>query len=113
MRRPWLLRFLALVLAVVQLALPPVVSVVDAQSGRAGQPTATAHIEGEGSASCPRVHESDCAICHYLTTYAAPGRPTSTLPAWRETATVRPESRVAAPRAARRALALPRAPPVS
>lgn len=60
-------RFLTLLLAAMQFAVPAVVSVVDGASARAGLPLGT-HIEEFGQNQCKPPHSADCAICQFLIT---------------------------------------------
>ena len=63
------LRFLALVVALVQLIGPAAASLADAQLEAAGnRPNAASHIEAHGRPECARVHAGDCALCQYLAT---------------------------------------------
>jgi hypothetical protein len=62
-------RFLAFVIALVQLAGPGAAALADAQLEAAGnQPNAASHIESHGRPECARVHADDCALCQYLAT---------------------------------------------
>lgn len=55
--------------AVLQLALPSVVSLADAELERAAQSArATSHVEDHTRRNCPPVHQADCALCQHLTT---------------------------------------------
>lgn len=67
-------RLLALLFALVQLALPPLATIVDARQERASGAVAVPHAEGERSDSCAAAHRADCALCQLLTTPAAPAR---------------------------------------
>jgi hypothetical protein len=64
-RRKPLLRFLALLWAVLQLAMPALASLADARlAAAAGDPMS--HVESKSSATCPVIHAPDCAACRYL-----------------------------------------------
>jgi hypothetical protein len=64
-RRKLLLRFLALLWAGLQLAMPALGSLADARiAAAAGDPVS--HVESKSSASCPVIHAPDCAVCRYL-----------------------------------------------
>jgi hypothetical protein len=64
-RRAPLLRFLALLWAGLQFAMPALGSLADARfAAAAGDPVS--HVESTSSASCPAVHAPDCAVCRYL-----------------------------------------------
>ena len=66
-----LLRVPALLLALLQLALPAASAVADGRiAARAGDPVA--HVESTSSATCPVVHPPDCAVCRYLSAAAVP-----------------------------------------
>lgn len=57
--------------AVLQFALPAVVSGVDANLERDGR-SQVVHIESKSSTSCRPVHPAECALCQLLTTHVAP-----------------------------------------
>ncbi|HUQ81276.1 MAG TPA: hypothetical protein VM076_09075 [Gemmatimonadaceae bacterium] len=84
MRRPsGLTRFLWRLTVLVQLVVPSVVSVADAQLERdALSVRAFSHVEANSSKDCVRVHPADCALCQHLTTPLAkadkPAPPVST-----------------------------------
>ena len=64
-RRKPLLRFLAVLWASLQFAMPALGSLADARfAAAAGDPVS--HVESKSSASCPAVHAPDCAVCRYL-----------------------------------------------
>lgn len=66
-------RFLMLLLAAMQVAVPAVVSVVDGVVARHGRESPT-HIEEFGQNQCKPPHPADCAICRFLsTTHAQAG----------------------------------------
>lgn len=60
-------RFLTLLLAAMQFAVPAVVSVVDGVVARHGRESAT-HIEEFGQNACKPPHSADCAVCRFLST---------------------------------------------
>ncbi len=60
-------RFLMLLLAAMQFAVPAVVSVVDGVVARHGRESPT-HIEEFGQNQCKPPHSADCAICRFLST---------------------------------------------
>jgi hypothetical protein len=70
MRRPsGLTRFLWRITVLVQLLVPSVVSVADAQLERdALSARAFSHVESNTGKDCVRVHAADCALCQHLTT---------------------------------------------
>src|SRR5215210_7857883 len=70
MRRPnGLTRFLWRVTVLVQLLVPSVVSIADAQLEReAMSARAFSHVEETTSKDCVRVHPTVCALCQHLTT---------------------------------------------
>jgi hypothetical protein len=61
-------------LAALQLLLPGAAAWADARLDAAGA-HATAHVESHSTDSCARIHASDCALCHFLTTPLASRRP--------------------------------------
>jgi hypothetical protein len=66
-------RALWLLYALLQLTLPGVASWADARAEAASLAgAARPHVEDHGTAQCPRVHGPDCAICHFLSTFAQP-----------------------------------------
>jgi hypothetical protein len=113
MRRPsGLTRFLWRITVLVQLLVPSVVSIADAQLERdALSARAFAHVEANTTKDCVRVHPTDCALCQHLTTPLAkadkPAPPLST--ARGERPAVALGVRLAASGTRRRTL--PRAPP--
>ena len=59
----WLWRLTALL----QIVLPPFLTVVDAQLERdAGSARALSHVESKTGKDCPPVHALDCALCQHL-----------------------------------------------
>ena len=58
-------RFLTLLLAAMQFAVPAVVSVVDGVVARHGRESPT-HIEEFGQNQCTPPHPADCAMCRFL-----------------------------------------------
>jgi hypothetical protein len=70
MRRPTgLTRVLWRVAALLQLLVPSVVSIADAQLEREVMSArAYSHVEATTGKDCVRVHRSDCALCQHLTT---------------------------------------------
>jgi len=58
-------RFLTLLLAAMQLAVPAFVSVADGSVARAGRASA-AHVEEVGGKQCRPPHSEDCLICRFL-----------------------------------------------
>ena len=112
MRRSGLMRVVALLFALVQLALPPLATIVDARQERGSGAIAVPHAESERSASCGLAH-AHCAICHFLTTPAAPPRVAAVVPVVRAASAAAADSwRSARPRALA-AGARPRAPPTA
>jgi hypothetical protein len=68
-------RFLTLLLAAMQFAVPAVVSVVDGTVARSARESGT-HIEAFGDNQCKPPHSADCAICRFLsTTHGQVGTP--------------------------------------
>ena len=110
-RFPFLLRVLAVVLALVQSASPAAAAVADGLLALAdgGRPVVV-HIEDRQHEGCPPVHATDCALCAYLSVAAEPassGLPFEPAPA-RVPAARAPDH---APAFAPRVLPAARAPP--
>jgi hypothetical protein len=76
-RTTGLTRALWRITALLQLLMPSVVSIADAQLERdAMSARAFSHVESTTSKDCVRVHQSDCALCQHLTTpLAKAGKP--------------------------------------
>jgi hypothetical protein len=110
-RRAPMLRFLALLWASLQVAMPAASAVADGMVARESGQQAYAHIESSTTARCPVVHPPDCGVCRFLT--ACGSAPSGTPAAFvtRASLAVKPEL-VGSDHAA--ALSLPdgRAPPV-
>lgn len=72
LRRPsFLLRVLAVALALLQAATPALAAVGDGLLALRGGPRAlAAHVEDRSQAGCPAVHAADCAVCAFLTVAA-------------------------------------------
>ena len=60
-------RFLTLLLAAMQFAVPAAMSVVDGTVARWGQ-DAGSHVEAFGQNACKPPHSADCAVCRFLST---------------------------------------------
>lgn len=68
-RQSKLTRYLWRVIALVQLLVPSVVSIADAQLERdAMSARAFSHVEATTTKDCVRPHTSDCALCQHLVT---------------------------------------------
>ena len=109
-----MMRMWAAILAVVQVAGPGLVSIADASS-EAGALVRrpTPHVESHRTASCPRVHTDQCALCRYLTgTGAAPDRGETAL-ALRVLTTPVPDGAGSVVTSRLGTLPRPRGPPVS
>ena len=111
MRRSGLMRVVALLFALLQLALPPFATVADARQERASGAVAVPHAEGERSDSCAAAHPAHCAICQFLTAAASPARAATAPPAAGHGAAAPEDSWVSAHGAQLTAGARPRAPP--
>jgi hypothetical protein len=73
-------RFITLIFAALQFALPGVASIVDGASARAND-TVTAHVEDVAHRGCKPPHSADCAICRYLTgTFSTPATTPAPIP---------------------------------
>jgi hypothetical protein len=62
-------RIVVLLWAALQLALPPVLTVMDANLATAVAGTVGAHVESTSTPDCHRAHGADCAFCQFLSTY--------------------------------------------
>jgi hypothetical protein len=68
-RTTGLTRVLWRITALLQLFLPPAISIADARLEReAASARAFSHIEANTTKDCARVHAADCALCQHLTT---------------------------------------------
>lgn len=65
-------RGLTLLWALLQFALPTAATYADAMLERASGDELVLHIEADGTAGCPTVHPSDCALCHIAHRLARP-----------------------------------------
>ncbi len=113
MRRSGLMRVVALLFALVQLALPPFATVADAWQERASGAVAVPHAEGERSDSCVPPHGADCVLCQFLTAFAAPPRVATDAPAAAPPGIAPADTRVALLGALADPAARPRAPPTT
>lgn len=68
--RGWL-RFVTMLFAAAQFALPAALSIGDAIAF-SDAPSSRAHVEDTSRTSCTAPHADDCAVCRYLSTLAAP-----------------------------------------
>ena len=60
-------RFVTLLLAALQLAMPGLASLADAAAARESRSTyGVTHVEEPGGAQCPPVHTDECALCQFL-----------------------------------------------
>ena len=106
-------RFLWRITALLQIVLPPLLLVADAQLEReAMSARAYSHVESNTSKDCAPVHAIDCALCQHLASSAKPAKAQPPLP------TARPDAphgeRCVAPVVSNElSPSLPRAPPVA
>lgn len=113
-RRSTAARILFLVVAAVQLLLPPVAAWADAATEReaASRGMPYVHVEAQTANECARIHPADCALCHATCTTFTRTTPEPLLLVTRRTAEVRPaDSRIGASTPSRAWGARPRAPP--
>jgi hypothetical protein len=112
MHRNAVFRGWAVLWAVLQFALPFVVTFADARLERESARAPGAHIEEQASATCRPSHPDECALCQFLSRAATPS-PSAELPHIAEQLRASAESpmHVAATHT-RTCVALPRAPPV-
>jgi hypothetical protein len=72
-RAPILVRLLAVVFALLQASAPSLAAYAEgALASRGGTGQATTHIEDTRQASCPFVHEVECALCAYVSLLPRP-----------------------------------------
>jgi hypothetical protein len=111
-RSTGLTRFIWRITALLQLVLPPVVMVADAQLEReAVSARAYSHVESERGKDCVPVHTPDCALCQHLTSsLARPSKASLPLPS-AQPDLAPSERRAAAVSLADQRPSLPRAPP--
>lgn len=70
---PFLVRVLAVLLALLQSASPAMAAVADGVlTARSGGVPVEVHVEGRQQPGCRPVHAADCALCQFLTTAAEP-----------------------------------------
>ena len=106
-------RVIVLLWAALQLALPPVLTVMDATlAATAVAGTVGAHVESTSTPDCHRVHGADCAFCQFLSNYFGTVR--TATPARVAALAYVPPSALPAPFGTSAARSLPgsRAPPV-
>lgn len=116
MRRTRTARVLTFVFTLLHLAVPLVAAIADARLTRDGVSWAfpAAHWEAPGSTHHPQVHPPDCALCHFLTAFRAPGARAAELPIGEIVAVVVDDAQLAIRAdAGASILARPRAPPAS
>ena len=105
------LRAAILFWAVLQIALPTLIVVADADASTTGG-AATAHVEDRSTRTCVQVHDAQCVLCQYLTGCTAPkgnGLASADI-ALAQARTVRPM--VALRTVETRGIPVPRGPPV-
>jgi hypothetical protein len=81
-------RFLTLLLAAMQFAVPALVSVADGSVARAGR-TSAAHVEEVGGKQCRPPHSEDCLICRFLSAAHSVASTAATCAAAEEIASLR------------------------
>ena len=60
------IRVVMLLWAALQIALPPALTLMDANLASAAAGTVTSHIESTSTPACQRAHGADCAFCQFL-----------------------------------------------
>jgi hypothetical protein len=65
-RHPFL-RFLTLLFAAAQFALPGLAAISEGEFGRGDRQTGM-HVEAVGGRDCTPPHSADCGVCRYMTT---------------------------------------------
>ncbi|MFI5310679.1 MAG: hypothetical protein ACHQQ3_05570 [Gemmatimonadales bacterium] len=104
-------RALLATLAVVQMAVPALVAVADAELAIRARGSAQSHVEDHTRKNCRPVHADDCALCRLLS-HSTPQRAEATLVPAADSAPVRHCSDASQlPSPATRALERTRAPP--
>jgi len=112
-RSTGLTRFLWRITALLQIVLPPLLMVADAQLEReAMSARAYAHVESNTSTDCVPVHALDCALCQHLASSAKPSKAQPPISSARPDAS-HGERCVAPATPAELSPSLPRAPPVA
>jgi hypothetical protein len=71
-------RALLAALAIVQMAVPALVAVADAELAARARGAAQAHVEDHTRRNCRPVHAGDCALCQLLSHFT-PQRPSATI----------------------------------
>ncbi|GAC1476891.1 MAG: hypothetical protein NVS1B4_18570 [Gemmatimonadaceae bacterium] len=85
MTRRRVTRLWLVLVACIQVAAPPLVSIADAAADASALTRgATAHVEAHRTAACPRVHPDQCALCRYITASGAPAARCDTIVANRQ-----------------------------
>ena len=99
--------------ALLQIILPPFVTVADAQLERnAASARAYSHVESRTGKDCVAVHSPDCAMCQHLSALGRPAKAPAPSPAVRpEVSTL--ESGAVFIAASEQRPSLPRAPPTA
>jgi hypothetical protein len=82
-RRAGLLRAFGHVLMVLQLLLPPALSIADGLLEQNSASPSAVHIEEHSTPKCHLVHSDDCVLCRTLSQLVAPRRSAPTVPASR------------------------------
>ena len=103
-------RFLTLLFAAVQFALPAAASIADGMAAR-GAGDRAAHVEGVLGTHCTPGHSADCALCRYLSG-TAPKAVAAAYPLPQTTSGLRVASVDVAARSAAHRCAQSRAPPM-
>ena len=82
-------RVSALLWAVLQLALPGALSVIDGSAMKRDGVDIVAHVEATSSKSCQPPHSTDCSLCRYLSVHGLRGSSVET-PQWLSITASRP-----------------------
>jgi hypothetical protein len=86
--RRWF-RVSALLWAVLQLALPGALSVIDGAAMKRDGVDVVAHVEATSSKSCQPPHSTDCGLCRYLSVHGLKGSAVD-VPRWLSITSSRP-----------------------
>jgi hypothetical protein len=99
-------------IAIVQVAMPALVALADAELASRSGGAAVVHIEDHTTRACRAVHPDDCALCQFLSLLAPQRAGAAVLPAADVTRSVVGDDASRLPASIVRALQRTRAPPV-
>ena len=105
-------RVLLAALAIVQMAVPALVAIADAELASRSGGAAVVHVEDHTQRSCRAPHPDDCALCQFLSLFAPQRAGATVLPAADSARPVVCDDASRLPASIVRALQRTRAPPV-